>query len=167
MSPCWWSWKTTKFARLACNVKAISRQRFCRARCVWNNKGESRSARSHRCTARPLRSCAPPPFVSVRRVARQKPLSLWSSRYFWLYCCHTTMQHNHGVDQMSGREPTMENDCWDQAGRRTPDVSGLNVAFFSSLESSLMSPRPSPSSDIHFNQSDSPADRNLPPTYPG
>lgn len=105
----------------------------------------------------------------VQRAARLKPLSLWSGKYFWLCCCHATMQHNRGGDQISGREQTMENDCWvpDQAGSRTPDVSGLNVALFSSLESSLMSPRPSPSSDIHFNQTDIPADRNLPPTYPG
>lgn len=74
------------------------------------------------------------------------------------------------VDQISGCEQTMKNDRWvpDQAqGSKTPDVRGLNVGLFSSLESSLMSPRPFTSSDVHFNQTDIPADRNLPPTYPG
>lgn len=28
VSQCWWSWKATKIARLPCNVKAISSQRF-------------------------------------------------------------------------------------------------------------------------------------------
>lgn len=59
--------------------------------------------------------------------------------------------------------------CWapDQAGSKIPDVSGLNVGLFGSLESSLMSPRLFTSSEIHFNQTDIPADRNLPPTCAG
>lgn len=78
------------------------------------------------------------------------------------------LPHNDAT-RLLGQKCTRENDCWapDQAGSKIPDVSGLNAALFSSLESSLMSPRLFTSSDIYFNQTDIPADRNLPPTYAG
>lgn len=89
----WWSWKATKFAPLVCNVKAISSRRFYRAQNVWNNKGESRSAPSHRCTARLPRCCMPLGHMFV----------CTAFRYLWLYCCHTTLEHNCWAKNAPGK----------------------------------------------------------------